>query len=764
MSTPVKVVGALGRGKTLAEAIQSYYAAQTSISTSRVFVGVTSVSKEPHAVAVASGETLEYTPFRDGPVHYCPGAESTPSLAVACGERTDLCAATCKSCSTVAVASSPVALQTCSNCGSSKMDSDPDSHATASALIFDGVPLVASAEVSTSAQRRSLAQPNNKATIPSLDDLIATLDSSNSGSLAYDIEDDEETVTAAPRTGIMEARTNLAAALSAAGLTSRQANLIVNRLQSCEKAVSSKTLCPHLQSGGQGVKAMAGVAMGDNAVTGVMRLFENVITGRNSSPGAGESSVTLERLLSGEMSGLRKQSGSLVQMLYLLASELDKLYTKNQVSLDGRRIPGINSAFSKYLTAVKASVEGTKVATAAPAAVAADMSDVDLASLTANDMRASGCRKQPVSEAGAVPVDGDDPTQYIAAWQALGYSEEDEDDPDYVNNLIPEPDEDDDRYYGEGIRQDDDDVGEMGDSISELPAVRAPGAGSASQMLGSEDMIALDMLASAIPPGTPGNPSIEFTYSQASGDRPSRWWVMQSGMPVGYATKETVAPALRANFDTPSFQLSMSSAVSATTDAYTLLVGNGFQSHQVQLPIAPIIRERVGSAVETAYATAAANAAEQNRRTVSLIEVGLMAVEKQYYANVTSPLRDALVAEASAVGIAPAKMALALDKALQNGCLPRWIDAGMQIANNLQTQPEQVIQGTAVAVASAPYKATPISGYATSEPQQISAPMLPVATQAPAPAAVSVSSAKPRMGAPMQGTALARLLDAAAKR
>lgn len=87
--------------------------------------------------------------------------------------------------------------------------------------------------------------------------------------------------------GIMEARTNLAAALSAAGLTSRQANLIVNRLQSCEKAVSSKKHCPHLQSGGQGVKAMAGVAMGDNAVTGVMRLFENVITGRNSSPGAG---------------------------------------------------------------------------------------------------------------------------------------------------------------------------------------------------------------------------------------------------------------------------------------------------------------------------------------------------------------------------------------------------------------------------------------------------------------------------------------------
>ena len=752
MSTPVKVVGALGRGKTLAEAIQSYYAAQTSISTSRVFVGVTSVSKEPHAVAVASGETLEYTPFRDGPVHYCPGAESTPSLAVACGERTNLCAATCKSCSTVAVASSPVALQTCSNCGSSKMDSDQDSHATASALIVDGVPLVASAKVSTSAQRRSLAQPNNKATIPSLDALIATLDSSNSGSLACDTEDDEKTVTAAPRTGITAARTNLAAALSAAGLTSRQAKLIVNRLQACEKAVSSKTLCPHLQSGGQGVKSMAGVAMGDNAVTGVMRLFENVITGRNTSPGAGESSVALERLLSGEMSGLRKQSGSLVQMLYLLASELDKLYTKNKVSLDGRRIPAINSAFSKYLTAVKASVEGTKVATAAPAAVAADMSDVDLASLTANDMRASGSRKP------------DDPTQYIAAWRALGYSEEDEDDPDYVNNLIPEPDDDDDRYYGEGIRQDDNDVGEMGDSISELPAVRAPDAGSASQMLGSEDMIALDMLASAIPPGTPGNPSIEFTYSQASGDRPSRWWVMQSGMPVGYATKETVAPALRANFDTPSFQLSMASAVSATTDAYTLLVGNGFQSHQVQLPIAPIIRERVESAVETAYATAAANAAEQNRRTVSLIEVGLMAVEKQYYANVTSPLRDALVAEASAVGITPAKMALALDKALQNGCLPRWIDAGMQIANNLQTQPEQVIQGTAVAVASAPYKATPISGYATSEPQQISAPMLPVATQAPAPAAVSVSSAKPHMGAPMQGTALARLLDAAAKR
>ena len=42
------------------------------------------------SVRLSEVETLEYTPFRDGPVHYCPGAESTPSLAVACGERTDL--------------------------------------------------------------------------------------------------------------------------------------------------------------------------------------------------------------------------------------------------------------------------------------------------------------------------------------------------------------------------------------------------------------------------------------------------------------------------------------------------------------------------------------------------------------------------------------------------------------------------------------------------------------------------------------------------
>lgn len=725
MSTGVKVVGPLGTGPDLATAIASYYTAQMAVAnaTAKVYIGRTSISPLPHAVAVASGSTLEYTPFRDGVIQHAPGTESTPGLAVACGDGDSINASVCSTCGTVAVASSPVALQSCSLCGSNKMDAKHDAPAVSTVLV-DGIPLV-----SVSGQRQDRAKPNSAATIGDLDEFLNTL------------APEDTTATAASLASLSGSRDALRAALRAAlastGLNVRSFNRIFMRVeQAIKDCKADEVVTP-------GSRRFAAKKPGEKAVRGVLNLFDNVVTGKAASPANGTVVAALDKLVESALTGTRPHAGCLVQPLYALAFLLDTAHHGDFTPVHLEAVFGVRSAFDTYLNVLAGSLEkatgSSKVATASPVPVEADMSDVDLTDLTADTMLA-GCRKPKptTSESAAVCEPEDDPA-YIAAWGSLGmlddeYQEE-------AADLMPEDDDDDDEK--EPDADDLGTIGEMGDEIFTIPPVARP-IGEVGQMLGSEDMLPLDMLASAIPPGTPGNPSIDFTYSQASGSRPSAWWVMSNGMPVAVAHKDTVAPALRSQFDTEGFKLSMSAAVSASTDAHNTLVGNGFRSHQVLLPIAPIIKERVSAAVEEAYVSASSASAETTRKSLELLEIGLMGMEKQYYTNTSSPWRDALLSAASGAGIAPQKMASVIDTALQSGCLATWISEGYNIATQLQTQPQQVIDGTAIAIASAPYKTTAISGYAVQQaaPQAVS-PMLPVAPQSQVAVASAPAPARP---------------------
>ena len=706
----VDFVGALGTGDSLTTALADWHLAEQERP--NVAIATSSVCSAPKAFLV-SGGYVAHTPLRDGSVNIMPTDDMEALATASCVHDGKLHGAVCETCHTVSVSSAAALLHTCTNCGSSKMNTDGGEPQEVDLVQFSDDPadvLVAISSANDAPAQRSGA--SSRTVIPDLDDLLK-LDSQSGaqGEMCDDDDDDEHDdelsmsgardVTGS-RKMLVQAMTTV---LKAAGAKVKHTDSLSRWLRAVESAALKIGKAELTHDDLLNLRQKRFPVQLDAKPKGKARditfMVETVFSARTDYNKFTEKLVTMYKQYAGRYGYFYTVLGMVARMLD------DALWTATgPKNFDGRKWPTLRNAIGAYLHALETHA-GETMSTSS----AVPVGTIDLTDALADSGFNIGDELPPEVE--------DELAE--AGINGYGYG------PDYDPEYEPDGDTDDETLLGAGsdftgsVTEADDPMPE----VFEMPSVSAP-AGMESA---DDDTVPVNMLASVVSAGTPGSSSFDFvSTSSANGQR--RWLACYNGVTVAVAERANVPTALANVFDEPTFGISIANVVQRSTDVQQTLLQNGFAPLQVAVKISPFVKQYVEDAANQALSVASAQNNEQIESIVGSLSVAMLGVEKQYFPDVHSPLRQAICASAAAHGISSSKVNAVLDTAFQSGAVVEHVGAVMSLAQRLAAMVPEVREGMCHAIASAPYSLTASREVAAHNATAMSVaaaqPMLPV--------------------------------------
>ena len=705
----VDFVGALGTGDSLTTALADWHLAEQERP--NVAIATSSVCSAPKAFLV-SGGYVAHTPLRDGSVNIMPTDDMEALATASCVHDGKLHGAVCETCHTVSVSSAAALLHTCTNCGSSKMNTDGGEPQEVDLVQFSDDPadvLVAISSANDAPAQRSGA--SSRTVIPDLDDLLK-LDSQSGaqGEMCGDDDDDDEhdddlsmsgarDVTGS-RKMLVQAMTTV---LKAAGAKVKHTDSLSRWLRAVESAALKIGKAELTHDDLLNLRQKRFPVQLDARPKGKARditfMVETVFSARTDYNKFTEKLVTMYKQYAGRYGYFYTVLGMVARMLD------DALWTATgPKNFDGRKWPTLRNAIGAYLHALETHA-GETMSTSS----AVPVGTIDLTDALADSGFNIGDELPPEVE------------DELAEAGINGYG------PDYDPEYEPDGDTDDETLLGAGrdftgsVTEADDPMPE----VFEMPSVSAP-AGMESA---DDDTVPVNMLASVVSAGTPGSSSFDFvSTSSANGQR--RWLACYNGVTVAVAERANVPTALANVFDEPTFGISIANVVQRSTDVQQTLLQNGFAPLQVAVKISPFVKQYVEDAANQALSVASAQNNEQIESIVGSLSVAMLGVEKQYFPDVHSPLRQAICASAAAHGISSSKVNAVLDTAFQSGAVVEHVGAVMSLAQRLAAMVPEVREGMCHAIASAPYSLTASREVAAHNATAMSVaaaqPMLPV--------------------------------------
>lgn len=706
----VDFVGALGTGDSLTTALADWHLAEQERP--NVAIATSSVCSAPKAFLV-SGGYVAHTPLRDGSVNIMPTDDMEALATASCVHDGKLHGAVCETCHTVSVSSAAALLHTCTNCGSSKMNTDGGEPQEVDLVQFSDDPadvLVAISSANDAPAQRSGA--SSRTVIPDLDDLLK-LDSQSGaqGKLCGGEDDDDEEhddelsmsgardVTGS-RKMLVQAMTTV---LKAAGAKVKHTDSLSRWLRAVESAALKIGKAELTHDDLLNLRQKRFPVQLDAKPKGKARditfMVETVFSARTEYNKFTEKLVTMYKQYAGRYGYYYTVLGMVARMLD------DALWTATgPKNFDGRKWPTLRNAIGAYLHALETHA-GETMSTSS----AVPVGTIDLTDALADSGFNIGDELPPEVE------------DELAEAGINGY------DPDYDPEYEPDGDTDDETLLGAGsdftgsVTEADDPMPE----VFEMPSVSAP-AGMESA---DDDTVPVNMLASVVSAGTPGSSSFDFvSTSSANGQR--RWLACYNGVTVAVAERANVPTALANVFDEPTFGISIANVVQRSTDVQQTLLQNGFAPLQVAVKISPFVKQYVEDAANQALSVASAQNNEQIENITNSLSVAMLGVEKQYFPDVHSPLRQAICASAAAHGISSSKVNAVLDTAFQSGAVVEHVGAVMSLAQRLAAMVPEVREGMCHAIASAPYSLTASREVAAHNATAMSVaaaqPMLPV--------------------------------------
>lgn len=707
----VDFVGALGTGDSLTTALADWHLAEQERP--NVAIATSSVCSAPKAFLV-SGGYVAHTPLRDGSVNIMPTDDMEALATASCVHDGKLHGAVCETCHTVSVSSAAALLHTCTNCGSSKMNTDGGEPQEVDLVQFSDDPadvLVAISSANDAPAQRSGA--SSRTVIPDLDDLLK-LDSQSGaqGEMCGDDDDDEEHDDELSMSGardvtgsrkmLVQAMTTV---LKAAGAKVKHTDSLSRWLRAVESAALKIGKAELTHDDLLNLRQKRFPVQLDAKPKGKARditfMVETVFSARTDYNKFTEKLVTMYKQYAGRYGYFYTVLGMVARMLD------DALWTATgPKNFDGRKWPTLRNAIGAYLHALETHA-GETMSTSS----AVPVGTIDLTDALADSGFNIGDELPPEVE--------DELAE--AGINGYGYG------PDYDPEYEPDGDTDDETLLGAGsdftgsVTEADDPMPE----VFEMPSVSAP-AGMESA---DDDTVPVNMLASVVSAGTPGSSSFDFvSTSSANGQR--RWLACYNGVTVAVAERANVPTALANVFDEPTFGISIANVVQRSTDVQQTLLQNGFAPLQVAVKISPFVKQYVEDAANQALSVASAQNNEQIESIVGSLSVAMLGVEKQYFPDVHSPLRQAICASAAAHGISSSKVNAVLDTAFQSGAVVEHVGAVMSLAQRLAAMVPEVREGMCHAIASAPYSLTASREVAAHNATAMSVaaaqPMLPV--------------------------------------
>ena len=707
----VDFVGALGTGDSLTTALADWHLAEQERP--NVAIATSSVCSAPKAFLV-SGGYVAHTPLRDGSVNIMPTDDMEALATASCVHDGKLHGAVCETCHTVSVSSAAALLHTCTNCGSSKMNTDGGEPQEVDLVQFSDDPadvLVAISSANDAPAQRSGA--SSRTVIPDLDDLLK-LDSQSGaqGEMCGDDDDDEEHDDELSMSGardvtgsrkmLVQAMTTV---LKAAGAKVKHTDSLSRWLRAVESAALKIGKAELTHDDLLNLRQKRFPVQLDAKPKGKARditfMVETVFSARTEYNKFTEKLVTMYKQYAGRYGYFYTVLGMVARMLD------DALWTATgPKNFDGRKWPTLRNAIGAYLHALETHA-GETMSTSS----AVPVGTIDLTDALADSGFNIGDELPPEVE--------DELAE--AGINGYGYG------PDYDPEYEPDGDTDDETLLGAGrdftgsVTEADDPMPE----VFEMPSVSAP-AGMESA---DDDTVPVNMLASVVSAGTPGSSSFDFvSTSSANGQR--RWLACYNGVTVAVAERANVPTALANVFDEPTFGISIANVVQRSTDVQQTLLQNGFAPLQVAVKISPFVKQYVEDAANQALSVASAQNNEQIESIVGSLSVAMLGVEKQYFPDVHSPLRQAICASAAAHGISSSKVNAVLDTAFQSGAVVEHVGAVMSLAQRLAAMVPEVREGMCHAIASAPYSLTASREVAAHNATAMSVaaaqPMLPV--------------------------------------
>ncbi len=701
----VDFVGALGTGDSLTTALADWHLAEQERP--NVALATSSVCSAPKAFLV-SGGYVAHTPLRDGSVYIMPTDDMEALATASCVHDGKLHGAVCETCHTVSVSSAAALLHTCTNCGSSKMNTDGGEPQEVDLVQFSDDPadvLVAISSANDAPAKRSGA--SSRTVIPDLDDLLK-LDSQSGaqGEMCGEDDDDEEHDDELSMSGardvtgsrkmLVQAMTTV---LKAAGAKVKHTDSLSRWLRAVESAALKIGKAELTHDDLLNLRQKRFPVQLDAKPKGKARditfMVETVFSARTEYNKFTEKLVTMYKQYAGRYGYFYTVLGMVARMLD------DALWTATgPKNFDGRKWPTLRNAIGAYLHALETHA-GETMSTSS----AVPVGTIDLTDALADSGFNIGDELPPEVE------------DELAEAGINGY------DPEYD----PDCDTDDETLLGAGrdftgsVTEADDPMPE----VFEMPSVSAP-AGMESA---DDDTVPVNMLASVVSAGTPGSSSFDFvSTSSANGQR--RWLACYNGVTVAVAERANVPTALANVFDEPTFGISIANVVQRSTDVQQTLLQNGFAPLQVAVKISPFVKQYVEDAANQALSVASAQNNEQIESIVDSLSVAMLGVEKQYFPDVHSPLRQAICASAAAHGISSSKVNAVLDTAFQSGAVVEHVGAVMSLAQRLAAMVPEVREGMCHAIASAPYSLTASREVAAHNATAMSVaaaqPMLPV--------------------------------------
>ena len=705
----VDFVGALGTGDSLTTALADWHLAEQERP--NVAIATSSVCSAPKAFLV-SGGYVAHTPLRDGSVNIMPTDDMEALATASCVHDGKLHGAVCETCHTVSVSSAAALLHTCTNCGSSKMNTDGGEPQEVDLVQFSDDPadvLVAISSANDAPAQRSGA--SSRTVIPDLDDLLK-LDSQSGaqGEMCGDDDDDEEHDDELSMSGardvtgsrkmLVQAMTTV---LKAAGAKVKHTDSLSRWLRAVESAALKIGKAELTHDDLLNLRQKRFPVQLDARPKGKARditfMVETVFSARTEYNKFTEKLVTMYKQYAGRYGYFYTVLGMVARMLD------DALWTATgPKNFDGRKWPTLRNAIGAYLHALETHA-GETMSTSS----AVPVGTIDLTDALADSGFNIGDELPPEVE------------DELAEAGINGYG------PDYDPEYEPDGDTDDETLLGAGrdftgsVTEADDPMPE----VFEMPSVSAP-AGMESA---DDDTVPVNMLASVVSAGTPGSSSFDFvSTSSANGQR--RWLACYNGVTVAVAERANVPTALANVFDEPTFGISIANVVQRSTDVQQTLLQNGFAPLQVAVKISPFVKQYVEDAANQALSVASAQNNEQIESIVGSLSVAMLGVEKQYFPDVHSPLRQAICASAAAHGISSSKVNAVLDTAFQSGAVVEHVGAVMSLAQRLAAMVPEVREGMCHAIASAPYSLTASREVAAHNATAMSVaaaqPMLPV--------------------------------------
>jgi hypothetical protein len=704
----VDFVGALGTGDSLTTALADWHLAEQERP--NVAIATSSVCSAPKAFLV-SGGYVAHTPLRDGSVNIMPTDDMEALATASCVHDGKLHGAVCETCHTVSVSSAAALLHTCTTCGSSKMNTDGGEPQEVDLVQFSDDPadvLVAISSANDAPAQRSGA--SSRTVIPDLDDLLKLDSQSGAQGEMCDDDDDEEHDDELSMSGardvtgsrkmLLQAMTTV---LKAAGAKVKHTDSLSRWLRAVESAALKIGKAELTHDDLLNLRQKRFPVQLDAKPKGKARditfMVETVFSARTEYNKFTEKLVTMYKQYAGRYGYFYTVLGMVARMLD------DALWTATgPKNFDGRKWPTLRNAIGAYLHALETHA-GETMSTSS----AVPVGTIDLTDALADSGFNIGDELPPEVE------------DELAEAGINGY------DPDYDPEYEPDGDTDDETLLGAGrdftgsVTEADDPMPE----VFEMPSVSAP-AGMESA---DDDTVPVNMLASVVSAGTPGSSSFDFvSTSSANGQR--RWLACYNGVTVAVAERANVPTALANVFDEPTFGISIANVVQRSTDVQQTLLQNGFAPLQVAVKISPFVKQYVEDAANQALSVASAQNNEQIESIVGSLSVAMLGVEKQYFPDVHSPLRQAICASAAAHGISSSKVNAVLDTAFQSGAVVEHVGAVMSLAQRLAAMVPEVREGMCHAIASAPYSLTASREVAAHNATAMSVaaaqPMLPV--------------------------------------